>query len=127
MRGKDLFEYAVLRVVPRVEREEFLNVGVILYCRDQKFLDVKCLLNRDKLLAMYGGFDVDDCQEFLDAFVNICRGKEARSPISAYEPAERFRWLTANRSSVLQVSPVHPGLCDDASETLERLFDHLVV
>lgn len=126
MQEKDLFEYAVVRLVPRVEREEFINIGVILYCRRQKFLDVQIALNQKKIEAFHVGTDLELVERYTDAFTRVCRGDDPYSPISALDMAERFRWLTANRSSILQVSAVHPGLCQDAGQTLFRLFQELV-
>lgn len=127
MQERKLFEYAVLRIVPKVEREEFINVGVILYCRDAKFLGAKQYLDTAKLQMISKDIDLDVCAAYLHAFMDICHGKAADSPIAQYELSERFRWLTANRSSVLQTSPVHPGLCQDPQQTLDRLFDLLVL
>jgi hypothetical protein len=122
-----LFEYAVLRVVPRVEREEFLNVGVILYCPAQGFLHVQSELNEARLLAFASaGLDIADLRERLRSFERICRGRAEGGPIGQLAVASRFRWLTAQRSTVVQTSAVHPGLCLDAGATLARLFAELV-
>ena len=127
MPEKFLFEYAVLRVVPRVEREEFLNVGVILYCRAQGFLQTRCTLPEARLQAFAGaGLDLDELRQRLQAFEQICRGKPEGGTIGRLALAERFRWLTATRSTVVQTSPTHPGLCEDAAATLERLYAQLV-
>jgi len=127
MQGRDLFEYAVIRLVPSVEREEFLNIGVILYCRGQKFLDVRFHLDPERIRAFSKEIELDVVEKYIRAFEGICRGTEADSPISGFESAERFRWLTAKRSSILQVSAVHPGLCLRAEETFEKLFQELVL
>ena len=127
MREKDLFEYAVIRVVPRVEREEFLNVGVILFCAKQKFLDARCQLDEHRLKALCGGsLDVQEIKENLSSFGKIAAGGKDGGPIGKLDMASRFRWLTATRSTVVQTSKVHPGFCADANETLERLFNQLV-
>jgi hypothetical protein len=127
MPAKHLFEYAVLRVVPRVEREEFLNVGVILYCSSQGFLQATCELNETRLLAFAGAhLDLADVHERLRSFERICRGRAAGGPIGQLAIASRFRWLTAQRSTIIQTSPVHPGLCEDAAATLARLHAQLV-
>lgn len=127
MQDRDLFEYAVVRLVPQVEREEFLNIGVILYCRRQKFLDVRFELDRARIEAFAPGVvDLELVSRYVDAFVRVCKGEDPYSPIAGLETAERFRWLTANRSSILQVSAVHPGLCVDAGQTMHRLFKELV-
>ena len=121
-----VFEYAVLRVVPRVEREEFLNVGVIVYCRDQSFLETRFLLPEARLHAFAHELDPAELRARLQAFERICQGRAAGGPIGQLTLAERFRWLTATRSTVVQTSPVHPGLCVDAGDTLARLFGQLV-
>ncbi|TGE17359.1 DUF3037 domain-containing protein [Hymenobacter elongatus] len=126
MPEKHLFEYAVLRVVPRVEREEFLNVGVILYCRAQGFLQTRCALPEERLRAFASaGLDLEELAGRLGAFERICRGRPEGGTIGALSLAERFRWLTATRSTVVQTSPVHPGLCEDAAATLARLYAQL--
>jgi hypothetical protein len=127
MPAKHLFEYAVLRVVPRVEREEFINVGVILYCSSQGFLQVTSEFNEARLLAFAGDtLDLADVRERLRSFERICRGRATGGPIGQLAIASRFRWLTAQRSTIIQTSPVHPGLCEDATATLARLHAQLV-
>jgi hypothetical protein len=127
MQQKHLFEYAVIRVVPRVEREEFLNIGVILYCAKQKFLQTKYQLDTARLQAFYTGLDVAELKEHLCSFERICQGDKEAGPIGKLDIASRFRWLTATRSTVLQTSKVHPGMSEDALITLNRLFDQLVL
>ncbi|KAA9339907.1 DUF3037 domain-containing protein [Hymenobacter busanensis] len=127
MPAKHLFEYAVLRVVPRVEREEFLNVGVIVYCKAQGFLQCRYHVPEARLRAFAGDeLDLTEIQQRLQAFERICRGRREGGPIGQLGVAERFRWLTATRSTVVQTSPVHPGLCSDGADTLNRLFEQLV-
>lgn len=126
-----VFEYAVLRVVPRVEREEFVNAGVILLCRPQGFLQTRYELPEAKLRALAGAQlallpDVAELRERLRAFERICQGRASGGFIGQLPLAERFRWLTAQRSTVVQTSPAHPGLCHDADETLAQLFSQLV-
>lgn len=128
MPDKHLYEYAVIRVVPSVEREEFLNVGVILYCREQKFLQAVYTLNEDKLRAFSPHTDINFIRPYLDAFVAIAAGDKTAGPIARQDIAGRFRWLTATRSSVVQTSKVHPGFCGgSAGETLMRLHEELVL
>jgi len=122
-----LFEYAVIRVVPRVEREEFLNVGIILYCRDQQFLQVKFNLNEKRLQAFCTLINMDELREHLLALKKISGGEKNSGPIGRLDMASRFRWLTAKRSTIVQTSQVHPGLCADAGETLDRLYNQLVL
>lgn len=126
MPGKHLFEYAVIRIVPRVERGEFLNAGVILYCADQQFLQTMYAVDTQRLQAFCAKADGPAIVERLEAFVQICRGATAGGPIGQLPLASRFRWLTAARSTIVQTSPVHSGLCDDALETLQRLHGQLV-
>jgi hypothetical protein len=126
MQQKHLFEYAVIRVVPRVEREEFLNIGVMVYCAKLKFLGAKYLLDQERLTAFSKDLDLLEIREHVCAFERICLGEKDAGPIGKLDMASRFRWLTAARSTVLQTSKVHPGFCDDAEETLEKLFGQLV-
>ena len=126
MPGKHLFEYAVLRVVPRVEREEFLNVGIIVYCRAQSFLQTRFELSEARLRAFSCASDLEELTARLRAFERICEGRATGGTIGQLPLAERFRWLTATRSTVVQTSSVHPGLCADAAETLAQLHAQLV-
>src|ERR1044072_5832141 len=107
MQEKQLFEYAIIRIVPRVERQEFFNVGVIVYCAAIHFLNTKFELNTKKLAAFCDDIDIDDLQKRLTAFEKICIGDKTAGDIAALPAAARFRWLTAVRSTVLQTSPVH--------------------
>jgi hypothetical protein len=127
MHEHHLFEYAVIRVVPRVEREEFINVGVILYCPKQGFLQSKISLNAERLLAFSGKTDLSEVETYLGALSRICMGGKTSGPIGKLPIASRFRWLTATRSTVVQTSKVHPGFCKDAGSTLEKLFEELVL
>jgi hypothetical protein len=126
MQQKYLFEYAVIRVVPRVEREEFMNIGVILYCAKQQFLQARYLLDEERLKAFSAGIDVAELTEHICSMERICLGDKLAGPIGKLDMASRFRWLTATRSTIVQTSKVHPGFCDDALETLEKLFGQLV-
>lgn len=123
---RHLYEYAVIRLVPRVEREEFLNIGVILYCRQQKFMDLRLALDKERITAFSKELDWELLVRFTNAFIRVAKGEDPYSAISQWDPVDRFRWLTANRSSIIQVSAVHPGLCVDAGQTLIRLFENLV-
>lgn len=123
-----VFEYAVLRVVPRVEREEFINVGVIVLCQPLGFLRTQVQLPETRLLALTGrhSLNLADLHERLRAFERICQGQPDGGSIGRLPLAERFRWLTAQRSTVVQTSPVHPGLCLEPAATLQRLVEQLV-
>lgn len=127
MHSKHLFEYAVIRVVPRVEREEFVNIGVILYCAKQKFLQASYFLDEPRLKAFCKELDIAELKEHLCSFERICRADKDAGPIGKLDMASRFRWLTATRSTVLQTSKVHPGMTDNANSTLDRLFEQLVM
>jgi hypothetical protein len=126
MQGNRLFEYAVIRMVPHVEREEFLNIGIILYCASQKFLQARFELDKGRLKVLCEKLDFEELEEHITSFERICAGGHDAGPIGMLSIPERFRWLTATRSTILQTSKVHPGLCDDASEMLERLFVQMV-
>lgn len=127
MQEKQLYEYAVIRVMPRVERGEFINVGVILYCPGQKFLQTTYHLDEPLLSAFCKDIDLKELEERLCAFTQVCKGGSDGGIIGKLPIASRFRWLTAARSTVVQTSPVHSGLCLDARETLERLHAQLVL
>lgn len=126
MQGYHLYEYAVIRVMPRVEREEFINIGVVLYCSAEKFLACRFELNEPRILALDPQLEMEQLNAYIQSFDLICQGLKSAGSIGQLSPAERFRWLTATRSTILQTSKVHPGFCQNPSETLERLFGELV-
>jgi hypothetical protein len=127
MRERQLFEYAVIRVVPRVEREEFINVGVILFCARHKFLEARYSLKEHRILAFCENADCSELEQHLHVFDEICKGSNQGGPIALLDQASRFRWLTATRSTVVQTSKVHPGLCVEPEETLTALYRQLVL
>jgi hypothetical protein len=127
MQENQLFEYAVIRFVPMVEREEFLNIGVILLCAKQKFLQLRFELDEPRLKVICPKVDVAELREQLHSFERICAGGAEGGTIGKLSISERFRWLTATRSTVVQTSKVHPGLCADAGEMLDRLYHQLVL
>ena len=127
MQQKHLFEYAVTRIVPRVEREEFLNAGVILYCSRLNFLQAMFKADHDRLIAFCDKLDITAVEDNLLAIERICKGGAGAGPIGKLDIASRFRWLTATRSTVVQSSKVHPGFCANPAETLLRLFEQLVL
>lgn len=127
MQDKHLYEYATIRVVPRVEREEFLNVGVVLFCKKEKYLQAKYRLDHGKLQMLCPELDIEQLEKNLHSFEMICQGSKDAGPIAQMDTPSRFRWLTAVRSSVIQTSRPHPGLCEDLNKTLERLFNELVL
>ena len=127
MQDRHLYEYAVIRVVPRVEREEFINAGVITFCKRQRFVKVLYTVNEVKLKAMCHDIDTHQLALNLASFERIARGAKDGGPIAQFDAAERFRWLTAIRSSVIQTSRPHPGFCMDMNEKTEELFNELVL
>ncbi len=123
------FDYAVLRVVPRVERQEFVNAGVIVLCRERRFLAARVLVGEARLLALWPGLSLSEVQQHVHAVTRICAGDSAAGPIARLTESERFHWLTAPRSTIMQTSQVHTGLCSevqDLDELVDRLFDQLV-
>lgn len=126
MQEQHLYEYAVMRIVPRVEREEFINIGVVLYCARKKFLQSIVSLDATRLKAFAPGMDAQEITAYIHSFQHVCRGDKEGGTIATLPLAERFRWLTAVRSTVLQTSRIHPGLCCNPEEALSKLFHKLV-
>lgn len=124
---RTVYEYAVVRVVPRVEREEFINVGVALFCRKQRYAELRYFLDENKLKAIHNDIDVELIKAHLDSFQRICRGDKKAGKIASLEQDERFRWLTANRSTLIQCSSTHIGMCVEANDTHEELIKKLVL
>jgi Protein of unknown function (DUF3037) len=123
---QDAFAYAVLRVVPRVERGERFNAGVVLFCRRRAFLAARVELDERRLAALAPDADADAVRTHLEALARIAAGDPAGGRVAALEPSERFGWLVAPSSTIIQPSPVHTGLCDEPAEMLDRLFGELV-
>ncbi|HTA27981.1 MAG TPA: DUF3037 domain-containing protein [Bacteroidia bacterium] len=126
MHEKYLYEYAIIRVLPFVEREEFINVGIILFCKEEKYIQVLFALNEAKLRSFSKDLDLDQIRLNLQSFEKIAMGTENCGPIGQLDVPSRFRWLTSIRSTVIQTSRPHPGLCNDLEQTAKRLFDELV-
>ena len=124
MPGKSSFDYAVIRVVPRVEREEFVNVGVVLLSRERRFLDCRIELDSARLRAIDPELDPASVESHLSSFRAVCRGDALGEELTTQ--AERFHWLTAPKSTVIQTSPVHSGITEDPAAELEHLLDTLV-
>lgn len=127
MQGNHLYEYAVIRIVPRVEREEFMNVGVIVFCKQARFIKVLYKLDAVRLGCFCPETDIGQVESNLRSFASIGHGERNGGPIAQEDTASRFRWLTAVRSSVIQTSRPHPGLCTDLEKVAERLFTELVL
>lgn len=127
MQGNEVFEYAFIRFVPRVEREEFMNVGVILYSKRKKYLGVKYHLDKARLSAFSKDTDLEEFSNYLKSWDLICQGSEQGGKIAQLELAGRFRWLTASRSTIIQHSEVHNGLSENPALMLESLFEKYVL
>jgi hypothetical protein len=127
MQGKQLYEYAVIRILPRVEREEFINVGIILFSKQANYIRMKYRLDTEKLNLFYSELDVDLLEETLKSFKKICTGNKEGGVIAELDIPERFRWLTAVRSSCVQTSRPHPGFSDNLDNETEKLFEELVL
>jgi hypothetical protein len=127
MPARSSFDYAVVRVVPRVERGECINAGVILYCRTQGFLEARVALDRERLRALDPTVDVEEVERALALVPRICAGDATAGPIARLPQSERFHWLTSPRSTVTQPSPVHSGICDEPTAALERLLATMVL
>lgn len=120
------FDYAVVRVVPRVEREEFINVGVILYCLTKGFLGARVELDEARLKAFAPDVDVELVRGHLESIPRVCAGGRAAGPLGELSQKERFHWLVAPRSTMIQTGPVHSGLCEDPAAALEHLLNRMV-
>lgn len=126
MRAPCSYDYAIIRVVPRVEREEFINVGVIMSCPPLDFLQARIELDESRLLALDSGVDLDTVRTNLASIPLICAGGPSAGPIGRLSPRERFHWLVAPRSTMIQTSSVHTGRCRDPALALEQLMQRMV-
>ena len=115
------FDYAVMRVVPRVEREEFINAGVIVFCPERRYLAARVDLDEERLRALWPEADVETVREHLAAVERVCAGDETAGPIAKLSQRERFHWLTSPRSTTIQPGPVHTGVCEGTDGLLHRL------
>lgn len=127
MQERHLYEYAVIRFVPRVEREEFINVGIVLFSKQAKYLKSIYTIDENKLKLFSSELDINCLKEGLQVFDKICSGSKEGGVIATMDIPDRFRWLTAVKSSCIQVSRPHPGFSSDLDKTLERLFNELVL
>lgn len=127
MRNKEICEFAIIRFVPKVEREEFINVGAIVLCQGKNFLKLKCHVDEKRLKAFSEDVDIDMILEYLQAWRLVCEGKAEGGKIGALDIQVRFRWLTASRSTTIQSSAVHPGLCADPEKKLEDIYRKYVL
>jgi hypothetical protein len=115
------FDYAILRVVPRVERQEFINAAVIVFCLEKKYLDARVHFESARLLALWPDIDIELIRDHLNAVPRICAGDVNAGPIARLPQRERFHWLISPRSTIIQPSPVHTGVCDETEGLLDRL------
>jgi len=127
MQDRVTFEYAIIRIVPKVEREEFFNVGVILFSKRKKFLGVKYHISPEKLKTYSSEIDLDLLNNYLKSWELICKGEPFGGAIGKLELSDRFRWLAASRSTIIQSSPTHSGLCYEPQKELEKIFEENVL
>ena len=127
MQDKATYEYSIIRLVPKVEREEFLNVGVILFSKQKDFLGIKYEIDEDRIRSFSKDIDIDEIKDYLHAWELICNGGPNGGAIGELVLASRFRWLTASRSTIIQSSQTHPGLCHIPEEVLVDLFKQYVL
>jgi hypothetical protein len=121
------YDYAVIRLVPRVEREEFINVGVILFCRSRKFLESRIVLDEKRALALFPKIDLVEIKEHLELIPKICAGGKPAGYIGGLSQQERFHWLTAPRSTIIQTSRPHSGLCQEPKPAIDQLMRTMVL
>jgi hypothetical protein len=126
MQGYHLYEYATIRLIPKVERGEFVNIGSILYCSGERFLQCVFHWDEPRILALFPELDLEIVKQYSQSFESICAGSTTSGGIATFAIAERFRWLTATRSTIIQASPVHTGYTKDAHATLKKLHTDLV-
>ncbi len=127
MQDKWIYEYAVLRLVPKVEREEFINIGILLFCKKKNYLRCLTLLDASRTISTFPDFQIKEVQAYLDAIQLIVEGHRDGGPIAKFDVPSRFRWLTAKRSTIIQTSATHSGLASDLDTTINTLFSELVL
>ena len=127
MPESSLYDYALVRLVPCVEREEFINVGVILFCPTRRYLSALVHLDEQRALALDPQIDLQEVRQHLDAIPMICAGGKEAGYVGQLSQSERFHWLVSPRSTIIQTSPVHSGLCEDPETTLQHLFKTMVL
>ena len=127
MHAPNSYDYALIRLVPSVERGECLNIGVILFCRTLDFLGIRIYLNAARSLALSPDLDLADIQQELDSFLLICEGGPEAGPLGNMSQSERFHWLVSPRSTIIQISATHEGVCDNPEAALEHLLKTMVL
>jgi len=121
------YDYAIVRVVPQVERGEFMNVGVILFCRMRRYLAIRIELDIQRVTTFAPSLDIDTVQHALEQLERVCKGGENSGPVGQLSLSERFHWLVAPRSTIIQTSPAHSGLCSNPEHTLDHLMKSMVL
>jgi len=121
------YEFAIIRLVPKVEREEFINVGVLLFSKRKRYLGIKYIIDKERLLALSNTLDIAILEDYLKAWESVCLGSPQGGMIGEFEMADRFRWLAAAKSTILQCSATHPGLCHHPEDELKDLFKRYVL
>lgn len=127
MQDKVTYEYAIIRLVPKVEREEFLNIGVILFSKRKKYLGIRYKIDKNRIKSFSESVDIELITKYIRAWELICQGEPNGGAIGKFEISSRFRWLTASRSTIIQSSKTHPGLCHNPEEVLDELFERYVL
>jgi len=127
MQNRETYEYAIIRLVPKVEREEFMNIGVILFSKRKKYLGIKYKVDEQKIKAFSDELDTAMINKYLEAWESVCEGGPNGGSIGKLELSSRFRWLVASRSTIIQSSSTHPGLCTNPEQVLQDLFNRYVL
>ncbi len=126
MQDKVTYEFAIIRLIPKVEREEFINVGVLLFSKRKSYLGMRYHIDRERIKAFCSSVDIELVESYLKAWNAVCRGGKEAGRIGEMELPLRFRWLAANRSTILQCSPTHPGICQEPEKIISELYDFYV-
>ncbi|GAA4828754.1 DUF3037 domain-containing protein [Algivirga pacifica] len=127
MQGKELYEYAVIRFVPSVEREEFVNIGVILYCKFKRYIGIRYHIDEQRLNAFSKHTDCQLLKDYLEGWEKVCHGRKDGGVIAQLDMPNRFRWLAATRSTIIQSSPTHTGFCEDPEAEVDKLLEEYVL
>jgi hypothetical protein len=126
MSDRSPYDFAIIRIVPRVEREEFVNAGVVVFCPARRFLEARVLIDEDRLRALWPGLDIALIRQHLEPFPKVCAGEPDAGPIAAKPLRERFHWIVSPRSTMIQISPVHTGITESPEAVLDELFSRLI-
>ncbi|MBT30392.1 MAG: hypothetical protein CMO01_12095 [Thalassobius sp.] len=127
MQDRVTYEYAVIRLVPKVEREEFINIGVMIFSKPKRYIGIKYKIDEKKVKAFSEDLDIDTITSYLKAWEDVCEGAPKGGSIGEFDMASRFRWLTASRSTIIQSSKTHIGMCTNPAEVLQDLYEYYVL